>query len=208
MSILTSERFGHGARNPLDAERARGHRIVGPCEQGRPRERHWVAALISAIAAVVAAGVTTAAAVSAADQQAAAAKQQAKFNKRAAENAALAARQKAAIDAQEQRELDLRRAAVARAAVGASGVMGDTGTPLLIELENAERTKLNEARVLYSGEQGAQAFESEIPLIQFRARQAQSAAGYSRGASLLSGVASATSAGVKGYQSYSMGRVS
>ena len=187
--MLTNERFGRPCRNPFDTERARGHRLVGPCEQGRPRERHWV------IAGVVVAVLAAAVSAYASYEQGQTAQATAKFNKKQAENAALAQRQAAQIEAENKREEGRRFAAIARANIGGAGVMPTEGTPLLVELENAEKIKLNEARILYAGEVGAQQFQNEAAITSFIGRRQARTSYIQAGASLLSGVA----AGAGGY---------
>ena len=127
-----------------------------------------------------------------------------KFNAKVAENAALARRQAAEIERQNKREQMAAIMAASRAGAGASGAITGEGSPLLIELADAENAKLNEARITYSGEVGARAQESEA-IVQRYAGKAAARRGYIQaGASLLGGASSA--AGIyAGYSGRSTG---
>lgn len=85
-----------------------------------------------------------------------------------------------------------------RANIGASGVMAAEGSPLLVQIEDAQNAALNEARIRYGGEVAARAEESEAIIQKYIGKRAERQGYIQAGASLLSGVSSAAG----GYASY------
>lgn len=173
-----------------------------------------------AITAIVGLVVTAAVTAYAAHEQSQQQQAIAKFNQKVAENAATAQRNAAQIAAENERDRNRAILAAQRAGIGASGVLGSEGTPLLVQVDSAEKAALNEARIKYSGEVGARQYESEKIIQGYYGRIARTneQIGYVRaGASLLSGAANAyagrttTTSGdagystSAGYQSYRAG---
>lgn len=142
----------------------------------------WVAAGV--IVAAVGVAISAAAAVNQAQQ----AERTASFNKKVAENAALAARQAAEANAASRKEVLRRVLAQQRANLGGSGVADTTGSPLLVQIDSARQAELERLRVLHGGEQRALAFETQANVAQWGGRQAAAAAYTQAGTSLLSGV--------------------
>jgi hypothetical protein len=149
------------------------------------------AATVLLVAGIVASLASAAVGAYAAYEQGQQAKKIGKFNAKVAENAALARRQAAAIEADNKRKQFAAIMAASRAGAGASGALTSEGSPLLVEISDAENAKLNEARIRYSGEVGARAQESEALVQRFVGRRAAQTGAVRAGASLLSGVASA-----------------
>jgi hypothetical protein len=149
------------------------------------------AATVLLVAGIVASLASAAVGAYAAYEQGQQAKKIGKFNAKVAENAALARRNAAQIEADNKRKQFAAIMAASRAGAGASGAITSEGSPLLVEISDAENAKLNEARIIYSGEVGARAQESEAMIQRFVGRRAAQS-GYVRGgASLLAGVANA-----------------
>lgn len=185
--MLGNERFGRG-RNPFDTERVRGHRHVGGAITRGPRERHF---LIAAIAvAVVAAAAGAYSAYAQGQAQAAAAR----YNARVAENNATNSRNAAAVEAQVRGEHYRRQMASQRAAIGASGIAPDEGSPLLVQMDSAEQASLDLARVRYAGEVRASNYGAEQNLQKYYAKQYVQAGYVGAGTALLGGVSSGFSA--------------
>jgi hypothetical protein len=187
--MLTAERFGRSPRNPLDSDRARGHRIVGPCEQGRPRERHYFA-LAAVIVAVIAAGVSAYASY----EQGQTAKATSKFNQKMAQRQAEQRRLEAEAAAKRKAKENERIMAAQRARIGGAGVLSTEGTPLLVQMESAEQAALDEANIRYAGIVASGDLEGESILQGYLGTRAGWAGNYQAGASLLQGASSATSA--------------
>jgi hypothetical protein len=149
----------------------------------------WAGIIIAAIGVAVSAT----AAVQAGQQQ----EQAARFNRKAAENAALAAQQAAQANAA-QRQDQLRRVlASQRANIAASGV-SEEGSPLLVEIDSAKQAELQRLTILHQGQQTALGFETRGAYAKLAGRQAAEASYTQAGTSLLSGV----SAGLNTYQQY------
>lgn len=105
---------------------------------------------------------------------------------------AKASRDAAEVQAQQARERNARIRASARARIEASGVSSGEGSPLLVELENARQSQLEENLITYGGAVQSQFLQGESRLIAFRGQQARRAGNIGAGTSLLSGVASAS----------------
>ena len=156
------------------------------------------AAIVAIVAAIAAAAVSAYGAYEAGQTQ----QKIGKFNAKVAENAAQAKRDAARIEAQNKREQYASILAASRAGVGAAGVMPTEGSPLLVAMDDAANAKLNEARIIYSGEVGARAQESEAIVQRFIGKKAAQQGVIQAGASLLSGVSGAYGS----YARYSAGR--
>lgn len=169
---------------------ARGHRYAGgsmgrghtPCGWGPERERH-AAAVIGVIAALAAAY----AAYSASQAQAA----QLEYQQDVAEQQAKASREAAAAAEESQREQAAHIQAAQRSRIGASGILGDVGSPLLAQMESAANAELDARRIRFAGETQAKGFESEGILRGFEAKNTRRQGYINAGASLLAGASSA-----------------
>src|SRR5882672_5890633 len=78
--------------------------------------------------------------------------QAADYQRKVAKNQAQAAKQAADIAAENARTQHQRIMAAQRARIGASGILGTEGSPLLVQMESAEQAALDEARIRYAGE--------------------------------------------------------
>lgn len=139
------------------------------------------------VAAVIGSAVAAYGAISSAQQQA----QAAKFNQKVAKNAAIAQRQAAQIEEDNKRQEYAAILASQRSAIGGSGVMASEGSPLLVQIDSAEKAALNLSRIRYSGEVGAQAQESEAVIQGYYGKKALSRGYQQAGASLLRGAGTA-----------------
>lgn len=161
------------------------HRLVR-CECG------WVAA------GVIVAAIGVAVAVGGAAQSAHQQQQAAKFNKRVAQNSALAARQAAEANADQRKEHLRRVLAQQRANIGGSGVSDTSGSPLLVQIDSARQAELDALRIAHGGEQQALGFEAQGAYARYAGRQAAQASYTQAGGSLLQGVGQ----GITTYQRY------
>ena len=185
---------------------ARGHRHVGgvlgatlPCGLGEGRERHY-AAIPLIIAAITTAISTYAASESAAAQQ--------RYQAKVAKNQAVNAENAASVEVQNRRELYKRQLAAQRAAIGASGIQGGEGSPLLLEIDSAAEAELDLARVRYQGRVRSTTYQAEANLYKFAAKKTRQQGYVSAGASLLQGAAGAYGAYYGGTTSGKTTRVS
>jgi hypothetical protein len=167
---------------------SRGHRHVGgllgqrrPLGLGEHRERH-VGAVIGAIAAIISAYATYSA-----SEQAAAAN---RYNAKVAKNQAINAENAAGVEIANRREVYRRQMAAQRAAIGASGIEPDEGSPLLVQMDSAEQAALDLARVKYAGDVRSTVYQSEAKLQKFYAKSNVRQGYISAGASLMQGAAS------------------
>src|SRR5947209_8961297 len=117
------------ARQRLGTPRVRGHRYVGGRLGQQDRERHYIAGIIAAVAAIASAVTTYAASESAASA--------ADYNRKVAKNQADAAREAGVVAEQNEREQDRRILAAQRARAAASGLDPNQGASLLAEMESA-----------------------------------------------------------------------
>lgn len=140
-----------------------------------------------------AAATLAAAAVSAyaAYQQGQQASDVARYNRKVALNQAEQAKQAAAVAAENRREETQRLLATQRARAGASGIMTEEGSPLLVMLESEETALVDIARIRAGGQRQAEGFTAEAGFQGYAGRQARRAGTLNASASLLSGVASA-----------------
>ncbi len=151
-----------------------------------------------AIAAIVVSALVSAyATYSASQAQASAQDYQAKVAKQQQQ----AARDAAAIAAQNAEARMKRVLGAQRAAIGAAGVLGTEGSPLLVQLQSAEDAALDIARIRYGGEARASGFRAEEILQRWQAGATRRAGYIGAGASLLGGAA-------KAYGVYSTGKTS
>lgn len=151
------------------------------------------------IAGVVVAVVAAAASAYTAYEQGQQQQKIANFNAKVAENSATAQRQAAAVEAENLRDKQRLIMASQRAGIGASGILGSEGTPLLVQTDSAEKAALNEARVRYSGEVNARTQESEAIIQGYIGKQAARQGNIQAGVSLLQGASTAAA----GYGKYS-----
>lgn len=156
-------------------------------------EGGWVAAGV--IVAAVAAVGSAYAQYEQSQQQA----KMAEYQGKVARNQAEAARQAAAIAADNQQEEDRRTIAAMRARIGQAGVLGDVGSPLLSLMDAEETAALNQARIAWSGDTEAAAHFAEEQGLRFQAKATRRLGYLGAGVSLLGGASSAASAyGKKG----------
>lgn len=151
-------------------------------------------AVAGIIGAVVAAAAAAYSAYASSQAQAQANQYQAKLYKNQSINAANAAE----VEIQNRREHYRRQMAAQRAAIGASGIEGNEGSPLLLETDSAEQAALDLARVRYAGQIRVTNYQAEENLNKFAARSVRQQGYISAGASLLQGAAGAYGAYAKG----------
>jgi hypothetical protein len=165
--------------------RARGHRhIGGPLGRGE-RERHYIAGIIGAVAAVIGAGVSTYGAISAGQQQ----QEAADYNARVARNQAAAAREAAAVAEADERAQTQRTLAATRARAAASGLDPNEGSSLLAEMETASIGELNARRIHWAGANQIGGYQSEAQLQAFQGAQYRRAGYLTGNTTLLTGAA-------------------
>ena len=99
----------------------------------------------------------------------------------------------AIVEAENRREHFRHQMASQRAGYAASGVTPAEGTPLLVEVDQAEQAALDLARVKYAGEVRATTYQSEAQLYKWQARKTMQQGYIAAGASLLGGAATASS---------------
>lgn len=145
---------------------------------------------ISAVATVAGAAVSAIGAIQSGKAQ----QKAAEYNAQVAEQAALAARQKAAYDEAAHRRELARMLSAQRAAYGASGVDVSVGTPLLVMADTVQEGELDALAIRYGGEVGASRQLSAAQLSRMTGKQARTASYYQAGSSLLTGAASAATA--------------
>src|SRR3990167_5430894 len=119
-----------------------------------------MAVIAGAIAALVTI-VSAYAAYQSGQQQAKALDYQAKV----ARNQATAAQQAAQVAAENARERNRRVLASQRARIGASGVIGSEGSPLLVQLESAEQAALGEATIPDGGPVHDDGRNMKLPIV-------------------------------------------
>jgi hypothetical protein len=151
-------------------------------------------ATILAYAAVAAAAVGTAVGAYSAYAQGEAQADAAKMNKKIAEQNAAAARDAANAEADNRRRRYDKILASQRARYGASGVIANEGTPLLVQLESEDEAALDVARTRYAGMIGAQGYQQEARIAQLQGTQARRAGRIAAGTSLLQGLSATASA--------------
>jgi hypothetical protein len=198
----------------------RGHHRL----RGRPRsvdaalgldchERHWVVGIIAVLGAVVSAYGTYAASEAQADTlnyQRKVAKNQATIARQNAE----AARQAGLVAEDNERDQSRRILAAQRAAIGASGVQGEIGAPLLAQIESAETAELNARRVRFGAEMAARGqeneargFQSEALLRGFESKTTRRLGYVQAGSSLLTGASKGYAGSQRNQRSSDMGGV-
>ena len=149
---------------------------------------------VAAAAAVSKAAISTAATVASTALTAVAAISQGQAQKRQAEFQATVQRQQAERERQqaEADEQDFRRrqallSSSRRAALGASGVEGGEGSPLLVSEDFAGEAELQALRLRSGGELRATRLEQSAQLQRLKGRNAQTGGFLRAGSSLLSG---------------------
>jgi hypothetical protein len=148
-------------------------------------------AYAAAAVAIISAAVTAYSAYSASQQQ----ERIAKYNQEVQERQAEAARAAAKVEAAQKRARGERVLAAQRAAYGASGVVPDVGSPLLVQADTAKEAEFDALMSTYAGELRARGAEGEAA---FSAYQARSARRTRVANTLLSGAA----AGISTYANY------
>ncbi len=111
----------------------------------------------------------------------------ANFNAGVARQNAAAARQEAAADEIAQRKEGVLRLGAIRAAYGASGVVGNEGSPLDVLANSAATAELDALNIRYKGERRALGFEQTASLDSMRAKTARTAGLAGAGAAILTG---------------------
>src|SRR5437867_3200246 len=138
-----------------------------------------------AIATIILVVLAAAAAGYQAYQSSQDAREMSKYNRKVADNNALAQRYAAEEKADVQRNQDEVTQARYRAVAAAGGVEGDSGSALLLEIENAQQSELNQTRIRYGGEMSAYGFEREAELQRFIGHKAKAETGSRVGLSVL-----------------------
>ena len=141
---------------------------------------------IGTAAAVVGTGVATYSAYA----QGQATEEAQKFSAKQAERQAAAAKEAAAVEAENRAEQFRRIQGTQRARVGGMGVTTE-GSPLLAMMDTAEQAALDVARIRYGGELQAGELQTEATLRRFMGRQARRGGTLGAGATLLTGLGSA-----------------
>jgi hypothetical protein len=140
---------------------------------------------IMAVAAIAATAVGTYGAISSSQRAA----QASRYNAKVAEQQAAASAAAGKARADQQREQYRRFMATNRAEVGAAGVEGSTGSPLLVGAANAQQAELNAMWTEWEGKTQQTSLQSQAELFRMRAADEQQA-GLISGASTLLGGAS------------------
>lgn len=143
-------------------------------------------AFLPAIAAVASVAGSVMSAVGAMQQSRAQAAS-AEYNAKVSDEQAKAARDAAAVEAEDRRRAGMDQRASAIAARGASGI-ALAGTPLLVDEDILGRIELDAARTRHAGEAKAVQNENQARLDRFTASNYRAAGPLSAGASLLGGI--------------------
>lgn len=106
-------------------------------------------------------------------------------------------RQKAARDEEDYRRDASALAAQQRALLGAAGVDTSTGTPLLLQENLAGEAEYQALKIRSGGELAATRMEQQSTIVRYEGKQAQRAAYFGAGATLLGGASKAASMGAK-----------
>lgn len=144
---------------------------------------------IAIIASIAAAATSAYGQFAQAQQQSATAR----YNRKLAENQAIAAQQAAASAAEDKRQEMRHLLGTIRAGAGASGIISGEGSPLLVALATEEQALLDIKRIRYQGAQESAAFMGEAGLQGFYGRTARRGGRLAAGASLIQGIAQASS---------------
>jgi hypothetical protein len=127
----------------------------------------------------------------------------ANYNASLSEREAKMTEQKTAIQQKQQMEDAERRKSTMIANMGASGVVGTSGTPLLIQAQQAEQDELQNLMIGFSGAEEARALRSGATLQRLEGKQARAKGKAERtgafigaGGTLLSGFGSAADKGL------------
>jgi hypothetical protein len=127
----------------------------------------------------------------------------AEYNAKLAEREAQMTEQKTAIQQRQQMEDAERRKSTMIANMGASGVVSTSGTPLLIQAQQAEQDELQNLMIGFSGAEEARSLRSEATLQRLEGKQARAKGSALRtasfigaGSSLLTGFGNAADKGL------------
>lgn len=126
----------------------------------------------------------------------------ANYNASLAEREATMTERKTMLQQRQQNEEAERRKSTMVANMGAAGVVSTTGTPLLIQAQQAEQDELQNLMIGFEGAEQARALRSEATLQRLQGKQARKAGNAARtasfigaGGTLLSGFGAAGAAG-------------
>ncbi len=147
------------------------------------------------VAAIAVAVVAALGSAYAAYSQGQAQSQAARYNAKVAGNQAINAQNAAAVESQIRREHYKHQMASQRAAIGASGIQADEGSPLLVQVDSAEQASLDLARVKYAGDVQASNYGAEQNLQKYYAKQATRSGYIGAGTALLQGVSAGYTGG-------------
>lgn len=117
--------------------------------------------------------------------------QQQRYQSKVAKNQAAQAQYNAQINAENQHLHNMRVLGAQRAALGASGVESDEGSPLLVMMDSYVQGRIEEARLRYGGQVRSDALISEAAYLKHQASQSAETGRVGLGVSLLGGAARA-----------------
>lgn len=146
------------------------------------------------IAAIAVGAVAAAASGYAAYRASEAQSQQYRYQSKVAKNQAAQAQYNAQINAENQHLHNMRVLGAQRAALGASGVQQDEGSPLFVEMDSFTQGRLEEQRLKYGGQVRSDALVSEAAYLKHAASQTEELGRVGLGVSLLGGASRAASA--------------
>lgn len=139
----------------------------------------------------------------AASAQAKSEQNMANYNAQLAEREAGMTEQKTMLQQRQQAEEAERRRSTMRANMGTAGVVSTSGTPLLIQAQQAEQDELQNLMIGFEGAEQARALRSEGTLQRIQGRISKKAGSAARtgsfigaGSTLLSGFGSASESGL------------
>ena len=144
---------------------------------------------MAALSSIAAAAILGGAAINALGSvaQGNAAKAQADFQSAVEKNRAAQTKQVATVNEQDFRRDQSRALASRRAAMGASGINIDTGSPLLTSVDFAREIELQAQRIRYGGDVAKTRLEEQASLIRAGGQSDQDAGYLRAGSSLLTG---------------------
>jgi len=122
------------------------------------------------------------------------AKKAANYNAAVREQDAIAAKKKAAFDADIHRDRVRQILSKQKAIIGASG-LDMSGSPLLATLDTVQKGELDAMTILHGGDVQAARFRSDAVLSRMQGKSAQTSSYFQAGSTLLSG-------GTKAYKTY------
>jgi hypothetical protein len=112
----------------------------------------------------------------------------AEYNAEVARRNAAMATQQAESDAEEQRRRSIRQIGAMRAGYGASGVVGNEGSPLDVLAQSASDAEMDRLNILYRGRVRASGYEASARLDDMRAENEQTAGMFGAGRALVLGL--------------------